>query len=189
MAREEMLARIRDALGRQKGDPIRTPPPVRFSKSAEGDRVEMFAAALMALGGTVIGVADEQAARDCVRELVGGRSFVSSEDEFSRERCAAAEFGITSADYALAETGTLVFLTESCESRLISLLPPRHIAVIERDKILSSLDELLSIVPRPANRSSAMTLVTGPSRTADIEMRLVRGVHGPGEITVIVRLS
>jgi L-lactate dehydrogenase complex protein LldG len=187
MAREEMLAQIRAALGRPEGEAFKQPPPVRFSKGADGDRVQMFAAALTALGGRVIEVEDEQRAQDCVRELVGGRAFVSSKDEFSRERCAAAGFGITSADYALAETGTLVFLTESRESRLISLLPPRHIAVIERAKILASLDELLSVLPRPAERSSAMTLVTGPSRTADIEMRLVRGVHGPGEITVIVK--
>ena len=58
--------------------------------------------------------------------------------------------------------------------------------MIERDRILSSLDELFSVVPIPGANSSAMVLITGPSRTADIEMRLVRGVHGPGEITVII---
>ena len=97
-----------------------------------------------------------------------------------------AEIGVSSPHYALADTGTLVFLTESGEARLISLLPPRHIAVIGRDKILSGLDELLSLVPLPGVNSSAMVLITGPSRTADIEMRLVRGVHGPGEVTEAV---
>ena len=80
-------------------------------------------------------------------------------------------------------TGSLVFMSEP---RLISLLPPRHIAVIERVKIISGLDELFSRVPYPGAESSAMVLVTGPSRTADIEMRLVRGVHGPGEILVLI---
>lgn len=145
--------------------------------------MQTFRAALEALGGRVIETDDAEAQ---IREIVGGRSFVSSKQPFSRDKCASAEFGITRADYALAETGTLVFLTESRQSRLISLLPPRHIALIERDRILTSLDELLFRVPLPGDASSAMTLVTGPSRTADIEMRLVRGVHGPGEITVIV---
>jgi len=173
--REEMLARIRSALKPSGGEA----PAVRLSRS-EGDRVKMFRAALEALGGKVI---ETDKAEDQIQEIVNGRSFVTSKEEFSRDKCSAAEFGIAWADCALAETGTLVYLAGP---RLVSLLPPRHIAVIERDRILESLDELLSIVPRPGDRSSAMTLVTGPSRTADIEMRLVRGVHGPGEITVIV---
>lgn len=106
--------------------------------------------------------------------------------EFSREACAAAGVGITSADYALADTGSLALLAESRESRLLSLLPPCHVAVIDRTRILGGLDELFTLTPHPAERSSAMVLITGPSRTGDIEMRLVRGVHGPGEIHVVI---
>ena len=69
---------------------------------------------------------------------------------------------------------------------MISLLPPMHIAIVERARLLTSLDELLSILPRPAEQTSSMVLITGPSRTADIEQILVRGVHGPGEIHVVV---
>jgi L-lactate dehydrogenase complex protein LldG len=72
------------------------------------------------------------------------------------------------------------------EPRLLSLLPACHVVVIEARQILSGLDELFAILPDPATQSSSMVLITGPSRTADIEMRLVRGVHGPGEIHVIV---
>ena len=61
-----------------------------------------------------------------------------------------------------------------------------HIAVVPRDRILTGLDELFSILPNPAEQSSSMVLITGPSRTADIEQILVRGVHGPGRITVLV---
>jgi L-lactate dehydrogenase complex protein LldG len=72
------------------------------------------------------------------------------------------------------------------EARLISLLPPVHIAVVTADRMLSGLDELLETLPLPAEQSSSMVLITGPSRTADIEQTLVRGVHGPGEIHVVV---
>ena len=71
-------------------------------------------------------------------------------------------------------------------SKAVSLLPPCHIAVIEQSRIVPSLDDLLRLRPLPAEDSSAMVVITGPSRTADIEMRLVRGVHGPGEIHVIL---
>jgi len=106
--------------------------------------------------------------------------------ELLREACAVADIGITSADYALAATGTLVMLASPREARLISLLPPVHIAVIPRSRILANLDELLSVLPKPAEQTSSMVLITGPSRTADIEQILVRGVHGPGEIYAVV---
>jgi L-lactate dehydrogenase complex protein LldG len=69
---------------------------------------------------------------------------------------------------------------------MISLLPPAHIALIPRDRILSGLDELFTRLPHPGEQSSSMVLITGPSRTADIEQILVRGVHGPGVIHVVV---
>ncbi len=94
--------------------------------------------------------------------------------------------GVTSADYCLADTGTLVMLSSREEARLISLLPPIHIAVVLRERILSGLDELFTVLSQPAEQSSSMVLITGPSRTADIEQILVRGVHGPGEIHVVI---
>jgi L-lactate dehydrogenase complex protein LldG len=86
----------------------------------------------------------------------------------------------------LADTGTLVMLASPQEARMISLLPPVHIALVARDRLLTGLDELLSILPYPAEQTSSIVLITGPSRTADIEQILVRGVHGPGEIHIVV---
>jgi L-lactate dehydrogenase complex protein LldG len=103
-----------------------------------------------------------------------------------RDACAAADIGITSADYALAETGTLVMLASKQEARLVSLLPPVHVAVVPRARIVANLDELLTLIPKPAEQTSSMVLITGPSRTADIEQILVRGVHGPGEVYVVI---
>jgi L-lactate dehydrogenase complex protein LldG len=66
------------------------------------------------------------------------------------------------------------------------LLPPVHIAVVPCARLLASLDELLATVAMPADLTRSMVLITGPSRTADIEQILVRGVHGPGEIHVVL---
>jgi L-lactate dehydrogenase complex protein LldG len=96
------------------------------------------------------------------------------------------DVGITSADYARADTGTLVMFSSREEARMISLLPPVHLAVVRTDRILTGLDQLFTLEPLPGQRSSSMVLITGPSRTADIEQILIRGVHGPGELHVVV---
>jgi L-lactate dehydrogenase complex protein LldG len=123
---------------------------------------------------------------ECGVTALGGVTTGATDRDELRSLCAAAYCGITGADYALADTGTLVMLSSPQEARMISLLPPVHIAVVERGCLLTGLDELLSILPRPAERTSSMVLITGPSRTADIEQILVRGVHGPGEIHVVI---
>ena len=189
-----MFSSIRGALGRSPGASTPEPPAVRLGTFPTDDLVAKFSEALRALNGKVVLAASPTDARSQLEAMLAGKRVVGSRapilggigEEYSREACAEADIGLTSADFALADTGTLVFLSESQESRLISLLPPVHIAVIERDKILTSLDELLLRVPNPSVQSSAMVLITGPSRTADIEMRLVRGVHGPGEIIVMI---
>lgn len=97
------------------------------------------------------------------------------------------DIGITSAQAAIAETGTLV-LDSSCERhRLTSLVPPVHIAIVEAANIHRTLGEGLSALQSNGNEvSSIVSFVTGPSRTGDIEMTLTIGVHGPQELYVIV---
>jgi L-lactate dehydrogenase complex protein LldG len=124
--------------------------------------------------------------RECgVAALPGVRTDFADREEL-RAASIVADFGITSADYALADTGSLVMFSSHEEARMISLAAPAHIALLPRERILTGLDELLSAVPLPAARSSSMVLITGASRTADIEQIMVRGVHGPGELYVIV---
>jgi L-lactate dehydrogenase complex protein LldG len=189
-SREEILGAARAALHRQKGDPVPAPPPVILSAGPRDKLVEQFTAALEKLAGKVVLVDSWDEAWLAVHKALNQRTFVASPKMggagFSREAIAFTDAGVTSADYGLADTGSLVIFTESNESRLLSLLPPCHIAVIERSKIVPSLDDVYRLRPLPGAESSAMVVITGPSRTADIEMRLVRGVHGPGEIHVIV---
>ncbi len=185
-SRDRMLEKIRSALG----EPPQSDLP-NFDPALESIKPNQFAEALSALGGVVFEGADFAAAKAKVQEIIAGRSYAASPQAESWGFTSGispveADFGISSADFLLADTGSVLFLSASQESRLISLLPPRHIVVIGRQKILSGLDELFARIPLPAAESSSMVIITGPSRTADIEMRLVRGVHGPGEITVIV---
>jgi L-lactate dehydrogenase complex protein LldG len=209
MSRENILHRVRTALGRTAGQGAADAPPVRLrAPSADPEaRLAEFLRNVAALGGKAHRAASPAEARDYVRAALAGRTAVASnapllaecgiaeldgvqsgftEEAALRACCATAGAGITSADYALADTGSLVLLSSHDEARLISLLPPVHIAIVPAGRVLSGLDELLTMVPDPAARSSSMVLITGPSRTADIEQILVRGVHGPRELHVVV---
>lgn len=185
-SRDQILGSARAALHRKQGDPVPPPPPVLLREAPTKGIIQQFTKALEALAGNVAVVETYEEAQAAIVKALNGRTFVRSSDPFSREAMATAEVGITSADYALADTGSLVIFSESNESRLLSLLPPCHIAIIESSRIVASLDDVLRLRPLPGAESSAMIVITGPSRTADIEMRLVRGVHGPGEIHVII---
>jgi L-lactate dehydrogenase complex protein LldG len=103
---------------------------------------------------------------------------------------AEAGIGITGADYAIADTGTLVLLTDEDRPRGVSLLPPIHLAIIRKSDIVSDIRVLFIILKQrlDAGQStpSCMTFITGPSRTADIELNLTLGVHGPKELYVII---
>lgn len=206
MSRDNILHRVRTALGRSAGQAVADPPPVRM-RIPEVDvearilsmmaRVEALAGVTcrtsdpcrfvaQAIAGKTAVASNAPYLAECgITSLPGVRSGITQLDEL-RALCASVDVGITSADYALADTGTLVMLAGPQEARLVSLLPPAHIAVVPRDRILTGLDELFSVLPRPAEQTSSMVLITGPSRTADIEQILVRGVHGPGQITVVI---
>jgi L-lactate utilization protein LutC len=209
MPRETVLHKVRTALGRSVGQAPAAAPEARLRIPAVDleARLSSFLRRIEELAGKTHRAATPEEARAYVEGVVAGRPAVASRAGFLREcgitalpsvrtgftsaaelraACVAADFGITSADYALADTGTLVLLSSPEEARMISLLPPAHLAVLPRDRILTGLDELFTRLPRPAEQTSSMVLVTGPSRTADIEQILVRGVHGPGEIHVIV---
>lgn len=206
MSRDHILHRIRTALGRGAGQAVAEPPPVRIRvpEVSMDARVASMLERIRALGGEAVESSDPRAfvARaiagktaiasnapylaECgIASLPGVHSRITDREEL-RALCALVDVGITSADYALADTGTLVLLASPEEARMISLLPPAHIAVVPQNRILTGLDELFTLLPNPAEQTSSMVLITGPSRTADIEQILVRGVHGPGLLTVLI---
>jgi L-lactate dehydrogenase complex protein LldG len=96
------------------------------------------------------------------------------------------DVGISRAQAAIAETGTLLLNSLRERHRLVSLVPPVHIAIIDASEIVATLGEALAGLRQDEQVSPIVTLVTGPSRTADIELTLAIGVHGPQELYVIV---
>jgi len=103
--------------------------------------------------------------------------------EVTRETAAEAKIGITGMDWALADTGTLADDSTSAEQRLASSLPNIHVALVETGCILPDMRSLLTKIT-PGN-SGYLSLITGPSRTADIERVLTIGVHGPERLIII----
>lgn len=94
--------------------------------------------------------------------------------------------GLTGAQGGLADTGSLALVSGSGRGRLASLLPPVHIAILAQNKIYPTLPAFLAANPRVTEEGSNLVFISGPSRTGDIEMTLSMGVHGPGEVHVIV---
>ena len=96
------------------------------------------------------------------------------------------EVGITGADAALAESGSIVVTSGRESPRMASLIPEIHIALVRTDQIYPSLSHFLAEHPDVATRSSNMVVITGPSRTGDIEQTLTLGVHGPRQVHVVL---
>jgi L-lactate dehydrogenase complex protein LldG len=123
-----------------------------------------------------------------------GAAAAEDESAARREFASAsfsAEVGITGVDFVLAETGSLVLTSRTEGSQLASLAPPMHLALYRRHQAVGSLDEALERLseshgPHAPAPGRSVVFITGPSRTADIEQILVRGVHGPRDVHAIL---
>lgn len=133
--------------------------------------------------------------RIAVRQLLSERGIGYDDYESLRTRSAddlrtillSADIGISGVDFAIAETGTLVVCARPGQERSASLIAPVHIAVVESVQIVPDLIDAISRV-RAGDGSlpSNIALITGPSKTGDIELQLTTGVHGPGKWHVII---
>lgn len=103
--------------------------------------------------------------------------------DVTRGTAAASRVGISQLDWAIADTGTVAQDASAVDARLVSTLPTTHIALVPSDGIVPDLASLLAVLdPRSADY---IALITGPSRTADIERVLTIGVHGPRRLIII----
>jgi len=106
------------------------------------------------------------------------------------EQDASVRVGLTGVDAALAATGSVVVLSGNGRYRAASLLPPVHIAVVKAAQILPDLEswwaQQRSQKLMPTRQSSNIVVISGPSRTADIAMQLVMGMHGPRKLHIVL---
>jgi len=126
-----------------------------------------------------------------VHEMPAGETAGAAERERLRAITAGADVGLTGVDLAVAETGTLILVSGAGRPRSTSLLPPCHIAVFDRTALVESLRQVGVVLESwhrdgaPPATGAVINFITGPSRTADIELTLTRGVHGPKEVHAI----
>ena len=112
--------------------------------------------------------------------------------EKMRQHFIEADIGISGANIAVAETGTLVIISNEGNARLVTSLPPVHIALLTTEKFVQSLEQASILVKALTTASSGLKLtsyvsfISGPSRTTDIEKELVIGAHGPEELHIII---
>jgi L-lactate dehydrogenase complex protein LldG len=212
-ARDEILTSIRRNLAtslpfdavrsghRTQVKTVVTVPPVLPSREK---RSEDFRANLESVGDYCVVVSDETEALRSVAEtikqmqaqrvaisdsklvakLVDAEAGAEIQENPSRNALFNCDIGVTSAQWAIAETGTLVLESELESHRLISLVPPVHLCILRASSIRQSMGEILELMR--CNLSRTITFITGASRTSDIELTLAIGVHGPRELHVIV---
>jgi len=100
----------------------------------------------------------------------------------------ACDVGITECDALIAQTGSVLVTSRSAGGRALSVLPPHHLVLARREQLLRDLPAAFQLLKSKygANYPSMMSLITGPSRTGDIERILVLGAHGPKRLTVLM---
>ena len=217
-ARTEVMRRVRDYLAGarereempERGGAVAAYPGMPSGLESAADCTNRFHEVLERAGGKVFRVADEvEAARVLAERLEsrGTRELALSDaplverlaadlpDEIARfdgsrdrARLLACDAGLSTAQWGIAETGTLLLNSSDERHRLVSLVPPVHIAVLRASDIVPALGAALASgrAAAPSLAGRALTLITGPSRTADIELELVVGVHGPRELDVLL---
>ncbi len=214
-SRDAFLATVRDRLlattshttPRPVGTTTTPVPPVRWSVDLS-DPVGAFTAAATAAGADVVDGRGQGALVDLARRLGGDgvRTAVTSRDpevppvaealaqagiDVDRrpgaDVAAGVDLGVTGAAHGLALTGSLVVDSRRAGTRLASLLPPVHLAVLDRVRILPDLGALLrGLGDRAEALPSNLVCITGHSRSADIELELTPGVHGPRRLVIVL---
>jgi len=186
LAAGELRAQFAAALTAVGGHPIEAPD--------EAGAIEQIAALLHSCGlrsaalGAGITTDSASAAARLSREGFDVTDVPSYDGQQTglKEALSSIDAGIVEADYGIGPTGTLVMIAHPARPRSLSLLPPINIVLLRTGRILPNLAAALRAVGPQTIAAHPMVMVTGPSRTADIEKRIVIGVHGPKELYVII---
>jgi L-lactate dehydrogenase complex protein LldG len=213
-ARAAILDRLRSARATARIPRVEAPTPQAVRRRSRADCLARFIDEASALGVECTVESSAAAVRARVEAIVQGkrvlswdptdlpygvgnllRASVSSVARGSvhsvagsspRDMQAAADVGITGCDAAIAETGSLAMLSAPGRSRAVSLLPPVHVAIVRPEDLCFDMAEFFESRRDEIGLRASCTFITGPSRTADIELTLTLGIHGPGRLTIII---
>ncbi|PLX78121.1 MAG: lactate utilization protein [Desulfuromonas sp.] len=170
--------------------------------------IERFSTAANAVGAVVASLTDAAEAATYISEHVAGAIILPPssslerlglanelakhdseliQDEF-RTKAAQASAGVTGANFAIAETGSVVLESTPEATRLASTLPEKHFVLLDPSKIIDDGDDAVPLLRRfhQEQPRNFLAYLTGPSRTADIERVLTIGVHGPRELHILL---
>ena len=165
---------------------MNTAPCKSVSPRAGASLVEEFKLNLEAVDGHCFVIHHEAELAEILKPITDGKKVATSEAPPPAKDLFNYDVGITRAQAGIAETGTLVLDSAVEQNRLVSLVPPVHIAILQASRIYATLGETLAMLQGGDEVSPTITFITGPSRTADIELTLAIGVHGPQELYVII---
>jgi L-lactate dehydrogenase complex protein LldG len=115
-----------------------------------------------------------------------GSDLVSKMIGEANTRVSESDLGVTGCDCLVAQTGSVIVSTVSAGGRALSVLPPTHLVIARRDQIIPNLATAMTLLRKRYDKHwpSALSVITGPSRTADIEKILVMGAHGPKRLAL-----
>ena len=115
-----------------------------------------------------------------------GRPVCRTDQSYDAAELESCDAGITECDALVAQTGSVLVTSRSAGGRALSVLPPHHVVLAKREHLLADLPDAFALLKKKyaSNYPSFMSLITGPSRTGDIERILVLGAHGPKKLTI-----
>jgi L-lactate dehydrogenase complex protein LldG len=115
-----------------------------------------------------------------------GLPVLLTDQGFDKRELAQCDVGISACDALVAQTGSVVVTSRSAGGRALSVLPPHHVVVARREQLVPDLPAAFALVKEKYGTSypSMISIITGPSRTGDIERILVLGAHGPKKLTI-----
>jgi L-lactate utilization protein LutC len=177
-------------------------PPARFLEELEalgghGKRVENLEEAR----DYVLSLARERGAKLLIRwdveelerlgvdgplEEVGVEVALWRDLENFKEVTARADIGLSAAEGAIADTGSLILTGGPGKGRTVTLLPPTYVAVVPADRVLRTVPEAIEKYAGNGGLPANVVFHTGPSRSGDIEMEIFVGMHGPGDVHVVL---
>lgn len=199
MQRRAFLERLRSqsARGETQPEASATPGPAELRRLSSRERIDLFLARLSEIGVVAQLVATLPDARDAVERLLHerawgsvacapGLSWQGIAEQWTVEAREAA-IGLSEAEWAAAETGTVVVKSSADERRGYSLLPPAIGVIVREGRLRDTLGDVLrEIASEDGPLPSCLSFISGPSNTADIASVHVVGVHGPREVFVWV---